>query len=156
MIKLIKARTPDETEEKKQSHKFIATATSAQQGENSDSDDDIVMPSGPPPSRRTNASTKFTPPSKPGIFETVSAPVKYTSASEPAFELEPELQLEPEPEHKLDASPKGNSEPFESIRSGFTVESQPEIRSFRKESTSFVPPSVLKRQRQTHRPCDAS
>lgn len=113
--------------------------------ENDSDDDDIVMPAGPPP---TTAKTSYKPAAH--SFETVSAPVKYEHSDSVAklpSEPEPETQPVYDPDIMKEGSPKLGS-PVEESEPSTVIESKPQMRNFQKEAASFVPVSVLRRQRQ--------
>lgn len=109
------------------------------------------MPAGPPPFANVT-------PHKPvsHSFETISAPVKYEH-SEFVEKSQPEPEPEPEPEpvydpdlmnkelHELDS-------PASKVETSTVFESKPQMRDFRKEAASFVPVSVLRRQRHKPKP----
>ena len=105
------------------------------------------MPAGPPPFANV---TPHKPVSQ--SFGTISAPVKYEHS-----EFVEKLQPEPEPEpvydpdlmnkelHELDS-------PASKVETSTVFESKPQMRDFRKEVASFVPISVLRRQRHKPKP----
>ena len=105
------------------------------------------MPAGPPPFAK---STPYKPASI--SLETISAPVKYEHS-----EFVEKSQPEPEPEpvydpdfmnkelHELDS-------PASKVETSTVFESKPQMRDFRKEAATFVPVSVLRRQRQKPKP----
>ena len=105
------------------------------------------MPAGPPPFAK---STPYKPASN--SLETISAPVKYEHS-----EFVEKSQPEPEPEpvydpdfmnkelHELDS-------PASKVETSTVFESKPQMRDFRKEAATFVPVSVLRRQRQKPKP----
>ncbi|AYO44689.1 Protein saf1 [Malassezia restricta CBS 7877] len=147
-------RTPDPYEENKQrkiSEIQVKAPSSPPLSQENDSDDDIVMPAGPPPFANV---TPHKPVSQ--SFETISAPVKYEH-SEFVEKSQPEPEPEPEPEpvydpdlmnkelHELDS-------PASKVETSTVFESKPQMRDFRKEAASFVPVSVLRRQRHKPKP----
>ena len=110
-----------------------------------DSDDDIVMPAGPPP---TASKTQYKPAAN--SFETISAPVKYEH-----FDSVAKSPSEAEPVYDPDVMNEGSSRlelPEKKSESSAVIESKPQMRNFQKEAASFVPVSVLRRQRHKPKP----
>ena len=106
-----------------------------------DSDDDIIMPTGPPPPQRPRS--KMMSSSMPSTTEMASSPIKYSPPSLKAHEQD-ETPFENEAFKNLKSQETEGAEPVA------IIESQPQMRDFRKENTVFVPSTVLRRQRQQH------
>ena len=105
------------------------------------------MPAGPPPFANV---TPHKPVSQ--SFETISAPVKYEPSefvekSQPAPAPEPvyDPDLMNKELHELDTPPSKDD-------TSTAFASKPQMRDFRKEAASFVPVSVLRRQRHKPKP----
>ena len=109
------------------------------------------MPAGPPPFAK---STPYKPASN--SLETISAPVKYEhSEFVEKSQPEPEPEPEPEPVYDPDLMNKELHElgsPADEVETSTVFESKPQMRDFRKEAATFVPVSVLRRQRQKPKP----
>ena len=105
------------------------------------SDDDIIMPTGPPPPQRSRSKTMSS--SLPSSTEMASLPIKYSLPSLKVHERE-ETAFEKETFKNLKLQETEGAEPVA------IIESQPQMRDFRKENTVFVPSTVLRRQRQQH------
>lgn len=113
--------------------------------EEEDSDDDIVMPAGPPPPRRSTRPTGTLASNQwPGRVETVAAPVTYSfydPATEPVYD--PDEQESHATHVHDDPDPAPETEEVQST----VLSAAPEMRDFQKETTTFVPASVRRRQR---------
>ena len=105
------------------------------------------MPAGPPPFAK---STPYKPASN--SLETISAPVKYEHSE---FVEKSQPEPEPEPVYDPDFMNKELHElesPADEVETSTVFESKPQMRDFRKEAASFVPVSVLRRQRHKPKP----
>jgi hypothetical protein len=105
------------------------------------------MPAGPPPFAK---STPYKPASN--SLETISAPVKYEHSE---FVEKSQPEPEPEPVYDPDFMNKELHElesPADEVETSTVFESKPQMRDFRKEAATFVPVSVLRRQRQKPKP----
>ena len=105
------------------------------------------MPAGPPPFAK---STPYKPASS--SLETISAPVKYEHSE---FVEKSQPEPEPEPVYDPDFMNKELHElesPADEVETSTVFESKPQMRDFRKEAATFVPVSVLRRQRQKPKP----
>ena len=105
------------------------------------------MPAGPPPFAK---STPYKPASN--SLETISAPVKYEHSE---FVEKSQPEPEPEPVYDPDFMNKELHElesPADEVETSTVFESKPQMRDFRKEVASFVPISVLRRQRHKPKP----
>lgn len=105
------------------------------------------MPAGPPPFAK---STPYKPASI--SLETISAPVKYEHSE---FVEKSQPEPEPEPVYDPDFMNKELHElesPADEVETSTVFESKPQMRDFRKEAATFVPVSVLRRQRQKPKP----
>ena len=105
------------------------------------------MPAGPPPFAK---STPYKPASS--SLETISAPVIYEHSE---FVEKSQPEPEPEPVYDPDFMNKELHElgsPADEVETSTVFESKPQMRDFRKEAATFVPVSVLRRQRQKPKP----
>lgn len=105
------------------------------------------MPAGPPPFANVTPHKPVSP-----SFETISAPVKYEHSE---FVEKSQPEPEPEPVYDPDFMNKELHElgsPADEVETSTVFESKPQMRDFRKEAATFVPVSVLRRQRQKPKP----